>query len=185
MNHSDASTMTIEQRLDQLEKRNKRLTVALTMTVVAMCAVVTIAAKYRVEKEGLFEIVAKRHINVMNDAGKVVVTLSASDDGNGMIRTRSAKGKDLVTLSSSVDGDGFVTTYHANGKTLVDLSATDRGGLVYVSNKTGEVIAEISADDYGNGVVGAYNRKGKGRTLEPGHDGLSDAGGGGKGKLRG
>ena len=41
--------MTIEQRLDQLEKRNKRLTVALTMTVVAltmtvvaMCAVVTI-----------------------------------------------------------------------------------------------------------------------------------------------
>jgi hypothetical protein len=32
--------MTVEQRLDQLEKRNKRLTVALTMTVVAMCAVV-------------------------------------------------------------------------------------------------------------------------------------------------
>ena len=80
----------------------------------------------------------------------------------------ATEGKDLVTLSSSVDGDGFVTTYHANGKTLVDLSATDRGGLVYVSNKTGEVIAEISADDYGNGMVGAYNRKGKGRTLEPG-----------------
>ena len=36
--------MTVEQRLDQLEKRNKRLTVALTMTVVAMCAVVTMAA---------------------------------------------------------------------------------------------------------------------------------------------
>ncbi len=30
--------MTIEQRLDQLEKRNKHLTVALTMTVVAMVA---------------------------------------------------------------------------------------------------------------------------------------------------
>ena len=30
------STMTVEQRLEQLEKRNKRLTVALTMTVVAM-----------------------------------------------------------------------------------------------------------------------------------------------------
>ena len=36
--------MTVEQRLDQLEKRNKRLTVALTMTVVAMAAVVTMAA---------------------------------------------------------------------------------------------------------------------------------------------
>ena len=38
------STMAVEQRLDQLEKRNKRLTVALTMTVVAMAAVVTMAA---------------------------------------------------------------------------------------------------------------------------------------------
>ena len=36
--------MTIEQRLDQLEKRNKRLTIALTIMAVAMAAVVTMAA---------------------------------------------------------------------------------------------------------------------------------------------
>jgi hypothetical protein len=33
--------MTVEQRLEKLEKRNKRLTVALTMMAVAICAVVT------------------------------------------------------------------------------------------------------------------------------------------------
>ena len=33
-------------------------------------------------------------------------------------------------------------------------------------NKTGEGVVQLSVDDYGNGVVGAYNRKGKGRTLE-------------------
>ena len=32
--------MTMERRMDQLEKRNNCLTVALTMTVVAMAAVV-------------------------------------------------------------------------------------------------------------------------------------------------
>ena len=36
--------MTLKQRLDQLEKRNKRLTVALTLMAVAVCAVVTLAA---------------------------------------------------------------------------------------------------------------------------------------------
>ena len=36
--------MTMEQRMDQLEKRNKRLTVALTMMAVVMCAVITMAA---------------------------------------------------------------------------------------------------------------------------------------------
>ena len=35
-------------------------------------------------------------------------------------------------------------------------------------NKTGEGVVHLSVDDYGNGVVGAYNRKGKGRTLKPG-----------------
>jgi hypothetical protein len=29
-------------------------------------------------------------------------------------------------------------------------------------------VVQLSADDYGNGVVGVYNRKGKGRTLKPG-----------------
>ena len=48
--------MTVEQRLDQLEKRNKRLTVALTMTVVAMCAVVTMAAiKLPANEETMFD----------------------------------------------------------------------------------------------------------------------------------
>ena len=42
------------------------------------------------------------------------------------------------------------------------------GGLINVYNKTGEIIAEMGADEYGNGEVGAYNRKGMGRTLKPG-----------------
>ena len=36
------------------------------------------------------------------------------------------------------------------------------------NTETGEMIANMSADKDGNGVVGAYNRKGKGRTLKPG-----------------
>ena len=42
------------------------------------------------------------------------------------------------------------------------------GGMVGVYNKTGEVVVQLHADEYGNGVVGAYDRKGMGRTLQPG-----------------
>ena len=86
-----------------------------------------------------------RHIFVMNDAGDNVVNLSANDDGDGLVWTQSAKGKELVKLNSN-----------------------DNGGLVNVHNKTGEPVAQMTADEYGNGVVGAYNRKEKGRTLQPG-----------------
>jgi hypothetical protein len=140
--------MTMEQRMDQLEKRNKRLAVALTMMAVAMCAVVTLAATEL--NIGEFDIVmakavTARSISVVNKAGDVVVSLGANDNGNGWVRMGSAKRKDLVELTSS-----------------------DNGGLVYVYNKTGEGIVSMGADDYGNGLVWAGNRKGKGRTLQPG-----------------
>ena len=158
--------MTMEQRMDQLEKRNKRLTVALTMMAVAMCAVATMAATGM--KDGDFDFVTARHIYVTNDAGDIVVGLGANDSGDGLVQMLSAKGQHLVWLTSTVDGNGAVTTYQPNGKELVTLSAHDSGGLVYVYNKTGESIAQMRADEYGNGVVWAGNRKGMGRTLKPG-----------------
>ena len=157
--------MTVEHRLDQLEKRNKRLTVALTMTVVAMCAVVTVAATG--EKYSVFDTVVARHIAVVNDAGEIVVSLGANDGGNGLVYTQSAKGKELVSLGAT-DNGGRITTYQPNGKELVAIGTTDTGGIVQVFNKTGEFIAEMSAAEYGNRLVGAWNRKGKGRTLQPG-----------------
>ena len=95
------------------------------MTVVAMCAVVTMAATG--EMRGVFDMVVARTI-FLNDAGKVVVGLGANDDGDGLVETNSAKGKELVALGSNPDGGG-----------------------VWVNNKTGESIASMSADEYGNG----------------------------------
>ena len=180
--------MTMEQRMDQLEKRNKRLTVGLTMMAVVVCAVVTMAATG--DKDGTFDTVAARSIYVTNDAGDLVVVLGANDGGDGLVYTQSAKGKDLVMLGSTVDDQGTVATYQPNGKKLVSLGATmgggsvttyqpngkeltalgtsPNGGLVYVYNKTGEHIVQMHADEYGNGVVWAGNRKGMGRTLQPG-----------------
>ncbi|MDB4698971.1 hypothetical protein OAF45_02395 [Candidatus Latescibacteria bacterium] len=181
--------MTIEQRLGQLEKRNKRLTVALTMMAVVVCAVVTMAATGL--KDGHFDTVTARTIYVLNDAGDLVVGLGTNDGGDGLVYTQSAKGKRLVELNATTrnhgivttyqpngkmlvdlttttDGNGTVLTYQPNGKILVELSGTDDGGFIDVSNKTGETIVQIHADDYGNGVVGAWNRKGKGKKLQPG-----------------
>ncbi len=67
-----------------------------------------------------------------------------------------------------MEDEGTVTTYQHNGKELVRLTTNPNGGAIEVHNKTGEGIATMYADDYGNGVVGAYNRKGRGRTLQPG-----------------
>ena len=51
---------------------------------------------------------------------------------------------------------------------MVEIASLYSGGAVAVFNKTGEGIASMGADEYGNGEVGADNRKGMGRTLKPG-----------------
>jgi hypothetical protein len=165
--------MTIEQRLEHLEQQNqrtqrtnKRLTIALTMMAVVVCAVVTMAATG--DKISDFDIVRAGHIAVTNEAGEVVVTLGANDIGDGVVWTHSSKNNALVALGSTAGGGGTVTTYQPNGKELVDLTETDDGGSVSVYNKTGERIVQMFADEYGNGVVWAGNRKGIGRTLKPG-----------------
>ena len=145
--------------MDQLKKRNKRLTVTLTMTVVAMCAVVTMAATEL--KDGDFDTVRAKNIFVEN----AVMAQS--------VAVISGENKLAVSLGVAGDGNGTVTTYETNGselfgKILVDLTASPNGGLVEVFNTAGEDVVQMYADDYGNGVVGAYNRKGIGRTLEPG-----------------
>ena len=68
--------MTIEQRLDQLEqqnhrieRKNKRLTAALTLTVVAMCAAVTMAATG--EKDGQFDSAVADSV-IVDEGGEVI-----------------------------------------------------------------------------------------------------------------
>ena len=128
---------TTEQRLERLEKLNRRLTTALTLMAVAMCAVVTVAATEWDSKQfhtvsaldvkagyGYFDTITAERIVVKNDDGDLQILMAAPV--------------------------GYP------------------GGDLRIMNKTGEAVVTLGVDEYGNGVVGAYNRKGRGRTLKPG-----------------
>ncbi len=111
--------MTVEQRLDQLEKRNKRLTIALTMTVVAVAAVVTMAATG--EKDGEFDTVTAnavvaRTIYVTNDAGDIVVILGATNGGNGLVKVYNKTGEGIADMRAGPDGNGVVWAGNRKGK---------------------------------------------------------------------
>jgi len=66
--------------------------------------------------------------------------------------------------------DHFRLTINAkdnNPLFLFDRDKEGNGALLEMYNKTGEAVIQAGTDEYGNGYVGAYNRKGKGRTLSP------------------
>jgi len=69
----------------------------------------------------------------------------------------SSRGKRQVTLGTRV-------AY----PTAKELRISGNGGYLTLSNKEGERVISLLVDGDGNGVVGAYDRKGVGKELKPG-----------------
>ena len=111
----------------------------------------------------------KGFVGLNSPEGKSTVILSVDDESGGTVMLGSPPEGMMVMLGADESG-GTVTTFSPKGKSLVKLggSRDGVGGVIAVSNKTGETVVQMHADEYGNGLVGAYNRKGKGRTLQPG-----------------
>lgn len=126
--------------------------------------------------DGVFGVISldRRNFDMKNNGQEVLykemgrqpeVAIFGNPEMGLQIVNLSGKGTVVVQAHKDV---GLLTTFGPEGKPLVSVSGNDRGGSLNVYNKTGEQIGLMYADEYGNGLVGAYNRAGKGRTLTPG-----------------
>lgn len=109
-------------------------------------------------------------IGTSNFEGKLMVEITTTVNGEGAIRTLKANGKPLVELGANTGGNGRIRTFNDQGKELVvigGMAESDAMALA-VYNKTGEAVCTLRVDENGNGVIGVWDRNGKGRTLKPG-----------------
>jgi len=151
---------TFEQRLERLEKSQKRYRFA---TVGLLCLMV--AGVSMGQGNGVENIVC-RSLMVVKEGGGVGIYLRNSNTG-GVISVANDKDKETIMIGQNTYGDSLLKTYSRSGKNMVEFGGSDdQGGGVAIKNKTGERVVLLLADEYGNGVVGAYDRKGRGRTLE-------------------
>lgn len=132
--------MSIEQRLEQVERQTKRLRIAVVVLAAALCGVVSMAAT---ESEiGNFKEIYATKIVVKDPNSPTDILMAVHRFGGG------------ISISN------------ANESTVVlSANSNENGGTIFLRNKTGDQVITIGADEYGNGEVGAWNRKGKGRVL--------------------
>ena len=143
------------------------------------------------------EVIVMENINnvsriiISDSKGKTLFVLGATD-GSSILGMLDSNGNNRLSLIADDEGSRF-DLWDIKGKKLLALGATDgssmlcmwdskeilrlalgssdaedNGGILQIYNKTNESIVQLHADEYGNGKVGAYNRKGEGRTLTPG-----------------
>jgi hypothetical protein len=172
--------MSIEARLERLEKQMqfyKRLVVVLALVIVAgvsmgqtsdyediTCRSLTIVDKTGGERIKLINGSDGGRIELVNKSGGEGIRLSSHSDGGRMIVWGKKTWSTLIGHSG--DGQGFLKIFSPAGRALVNLSATGTGGFIGITNKTGEEAINMFPDDYGNGRIGIWNRKGKGRVYD-------------------
>ncbi len=145
--------MTIEERLDHLEKANRRWRVfAVSLSLVL--AVGLFMAQGR--SQMVPDVIRAKKIEVVGKNGAPVVSLSAWDRG-GRIHTMTNTGKMLFEATA-----GEVSVYNNKGQKLVKLSATKEGeGLLATYNHKGEGVVAIGATKEGEGALATYNGAGQ------------------------
>jgi hypothetical protein len=101
--------MTMKQRLEKLERQNRRLMVGLVLLVILVGAlfVHTLTSEDRVH-----QVVRARAFHVVGEDGQPLVKVEDShglDMGRfGTVTTLNAKGDDLVQVGTSAKGEGMV-----------------------------------------------------------------------------
>ena len=109
-------------------------------------------------------------LKVSNKDGKDIIQTGADTTGNGLLKISNKDGKDIIQNGTNMSGDGLLRVYNKDGGvgvTVQGINSIGSGGGVLVFNRTGEPVIQAHADEYGVGVVGAYDRHNKGRTLTP------------------
>ena len=92
----------MKERIDQLERKCKRLTLAVTGMIVLAVGAVCIAAKPNSQKDGI----QTNKLEIVDDEGNVRIRLGRADAGYGVV-VYDADGKFRATLTDAPLGAGM------------------------------------------------------------------------------
>ena len=113
--------MSIEQRLEQVERQTKRLRMAVVVLVATLCGVVSMAA---VQWKGEFRQLWSEWMRTK----AVIVT--------------NAEGHHVIHLGPDEHGNGMITLYQNNGEKTVTIGAEELEGMIELRKKNGTWRAE-------------------------------------------
>jgi hypothetical protein len=154
--------MTLEERIERLERQNGRLKAAIGLLAVGAICVLIVGQSAPTSSPAhpllLPERVRAKRFEVINDAGKPVVTLMAWEQG-GWIETRDNDGHRLFDVSATDDGHGLLSTYNKEGNEMVALGGIKDGtGLLAIFDGHGRKLLGEGAAEDGSGAIASYSR---------------------------
>lgn len=141
----------MEARIAKLERQCWWYRNLFALLLVAIVAGVGLGVKHQGAAP---KVITARAFQVVDDSGRVRGGLDAFA-GKGRIALFNSKGK--ITLFAVAGNSGGMLRLNNNGGkatvTLMGADDSETGGVIALSNKTGETVVQLKADEEGNGNV--------------------------------
>ncbi len=153
------TTATLEARVEALERSASRWRVLAILAFLLACglAFIGLAPAGGSEQQGTVpELIRARRIEIVNATGNPVLTLTQNDSG-GIIATQSPSGQILVTVTATATGEGVIALADRAGRRLVELAGKpgEGAGVVNTFGEGGHVAVSLLASQ-GAGVVQTF-----------------------------
>ncbi len=139
--------MTVEERLTQLERKNRRLTLAMLLTGVAAALVVMIGMA---RSDAVPDLVRAHRFELLDENGKMRAALGVDKDGPGLV-LRDQNEKARAALAVYKKGSGLDLTDEA-GKVRAALVVDKKGPWLALLDENEKVRATLDATKDGSGL---------------------------------
>ena len=185
--------ISLEQRVLILERTVASYRRLICIGALVCCCAVLIGATQDSKATKITDVITTRSLEIVGNDEQTVAEITTNKDGaptmlffnpqgriavgihgfgSGVIQINDARGRHLVCIGEDAGGGALFEMMSSESKRTVVLASgggRDSGGSLRVLNKTGEIACTLAVDEYGNGRLGAWDRKGSGRTLQPGN----------------
>jgi hypothetical protein len=131
--------MELEERIVRLERLNRMLVILLLL----VCAGTILGPA--LTRHLPTAVLKAKQIQLVGETGEVLVSMTATANGNGTLTAQNNQGEVLVAMGSDPNGNGSISVY--DGK--------------------GELYVRIGTNLNGNGEITAFNREGRVKNKWP------------------
>ncbi|MBU4272302.1 MAG: hypothetical protein KKE86_14320 [Planctomycetes bacterium] len=154
--------MTIEERVAELERKNRRLTWMLTVAggTVALLVVLAVASGMAPAGDAPLEIVTAREFRLVDAQGRLRAKLVTDKEGSGLVLA-DEKGQARASLAVKEEGPWLVLIDEKGKPAVTICDGNGGGGILEVFNPLGNSVVNVQANKENHGMVAVCDHNGE------------------------
>jgi hypothetical protein len=153
---AEIEPLTVEQRLDRVEKSLRR---SRFLNVGLVLAVLGLGGGLGYDFFGTRGTIRARRLIVVNERG-TAVEIDSNDEGDGIVSLHDSMNVPRALLGNSRKGYGTLELYSGAQQKMVSIGGSGSGGQIAIYNNSGRKVIDAQASKTNSGAIAVHDYDG-------------------------